>query len=114
MSELALSNTDPAIIKGFIIWLKVLGADISRMYFRLHLYKDMNPEKEILFWCEKLKVDRSQFRKSYIKKSNLIDLSYKNGYGHGTCNARFGGAILGKQVLMGLQVIKDHLLLMRP
>ena len=110
MNDLSLSNTDPAMIKGFIIWIKNLGGDASRMYFRLHLYKDMDSEKEIEFWCAKLEVSRLQFRKSYIKKSNLIGLSYKNGYGHGTCNAHFGNAILGKRIFMSLKVIKDYLM----
>lgn len=110
MSVLSLSNTNPALIKGFIVWLKNLGVDTSKIYFRLHLYKDMDPENEINFWCEKLRVERSQFRKSYIKKSTLIGLSYKNGYGHGTCNAHFGNAILGKRVFMSLGVIKDYLM----
>jgi hypothetical protein len=110
LSELALSNTDPAIVKSFIVWLKSMGVDVSRTYFRLHLYKDMNPEKEIMYWCDQLGVARSQFRNSYIKKSNLIDITYKNGYGHGTCNARFGNAILTRKIFMAMKVVKDFMM----
>ncbi len=110
INHLSLSNTDPAMIKGFILWLKNLEVDTSKIYFTLHLYKDMDPSKEIKFWCDKLGVAQSQFRKPYIKKSNLIDITYKNGYGHGTCNAHFGNGNLGRKIFMSLQVIKDNLM----
>lgn len=109
LSDLTLSNTDPAIIKAFVRWAgKCLNFDRKKIKIRLHLYLDMNIKKEIDFWSKALKINISQFRKPYIKKSNRNSITYKNGHGHGTCNVIIGNAILAKRVLMGLEVIKNY------
>ena len=109
LSNLTLSNTNPSIIKAFINWAeKCLSLDRKKIKIRLHLYLDMNIKKEMNFWSKALKINLSQFRKPYIKKSNKNSITYKNGHGHGTCNAIIGNAILTKKVLMGLEVIKNY------
>ncbi len=108
-SQLTLSNTNPAAIKFFIHWLgKALNVKKEKVKIKLHLYKDMNIEEEIKFWMKKLNVKRWQFVKPYIKNSTKKSLTYKNGFGHGTCNASIGNAILGKKVLMGLKAVEDY------
>lgn len=107
--ELVLSNTNPAIIKFFIFWLKkCFKIKKNKIKIKLHLYKDMNIEKEIIFWRKALKITKSQFIKPYIKNSNKSDLTYKNGFGHGTCNAAIANAIVSRKVLMGLKIIEDY------
>ncbi len=104
--EVALANTDPSMIRYFIGWISLLGGKKENLYFTLHLYADMNPEKEISYWAKELDVKKDQFWKPYIKKSNLIDISYQNGFGHGTCNARYMSQELNDYVLMGLKHIR--------
>ena len=107
--ELSLSNTDPALIKFFIYWLtKNLGAPKKKLKIKLHLYRDMNIKKEISFWSKILHISKSQFKKPYVKTSFLSSLTYKSGFGHGTCNVIIGDAILAKRIFMGLQVVRDY------
>lgn len=107
-SELILSNTNPAILKFFIYWLEMISnIEREKIKIRLHLYKDMNINKEINYWSEILDIKKSNFGKSYIKDSTKSFLTYKNGFTHGTCNVRIANAILCKKVLMGLKAIED-------
>ncbi len=107
-SELSLSNTNPDAIKFFIKWLKSsLNVPVSKIRFRLHVYKDMNPDKEISIWASYLKIPREQFRKSYIKKTLSSGLTYKNGFGHGTCNAMFGNVKIAGKIFTSLKIIEN-------
>ncbi|MEI8338156.1 MAG: helix-turn-helix domain-containing protein [bacterium] len=83
------SNTDPSMVTFFIKWAEIcLGIKKSEMHIKLHLYKDMNINKYINFWSNRLKISKKFFEKPYIKESNLVDLTYKNGFAKGTCNIR--------------------------
>lgn len=102
-----VTNTDPAIIRAFLAWLRLLGIRRNKIVFRLHLYKDMNIKDETRFWRKNLGASRLQFKKPYIKDSSLSGLSYKNGVGHGTCNAIVWDATLWKKVMAGIQVLRN-------
>ena len=110
MTEVSLSNTDPAVIKFFIHWAKeCLGVPSEKINFRLHLYDDMDIDAATSFWVETLKVSKSQFSKPYIKKSLRSDVIYnKGGFGHGTCNARIYDARLSERVILGIKSIRDN------
>ena len=109
ISSLALGNTDPAMLKFFIKWLTLLGVSKDRLRIKLHLYKDMDKEKAISFWKKTLGVKSNQFIKPYIKDSRLTDLTYKNGFGHGTCNIVYDNTETARYVLMGMKYIVEHL-----
>ena len=106
--ELILSNTNPVMIKFFIHWAqKCLSVNENKIKIKLHLYKDMNIDNEINFWAKELNIKKNQFIRPYIKDSNKSSITYKNGFGHGTCNASISSAILSKRVLMGLKAIEN-------
>lgn len=105
-SEVSLANTDPSTIKFFIQWLTLLGAKKEKMRFTLHLYEDMNIQKELGFWSKTLRFPLAAFYKPYIKKTKFSDITYKNGFGHGTCNARYMDQDLNDYILMGLKQIR--------
>lgn len=102
----SLSNTDPRMIRAFIKWLRILGAPMGKMYIRLHLYIDMNEDEEIEYWAKELKIPKTYFRKSYIKKSKLSELTYISR-GHGTCNVIMAGRDIAEYILQGQGVIAD-------
>ncbi|MDD5221176.1 MAG: helix-turn-helix domain containing protein [Candidatus Pacebacteria bacterium] len=107
-STLSISNSDPAIVNFFIKWVTVaLKMPREKIKIDLHLYKDMNIEKELNFWSEILNIPRNQFIRPYIKKSESTRINHKGSFGHGTCNARIGNARLTEQVLMGIKAITD-------
>lgn len=107
-SQLSVSNTNPAVIKFFIEWLvNSLEVPLKKIKIYLHLYSNMNIDKEIGFWMKELSLPKKQFRKPYIKKSDSRMINYKTKFGHGTCNAIVGNARLTEKILGGLKVIED-------
>lgn len=108
-AEISLSNTNPAAIKAFMYWLTyALEIKNEAMLVKLHLYKDMNTAKETAFWVKKLGLPKSQFIKPYIKETKFSAITYKNGYGHGTCNLFVRGANFQNKVFMGLKVLGNY------
>ena len=108
LTELSISNTNPSIIKFFINWLtKNLSVPKEKIKIQLHLYKDMNVKKEIQFWSKTLEIPSSRFTKPYIKKASSVRINHKGGFGHGTCNARVGGARLAEKIHMAIKTISD-------
>lgn len=109
-SELCVSNTNPAVIKFFLKWLKEsLNVPKEKIKIRLHLYRDMLIKKEINFWAEELTIPKNQFRKPYIKKSNRESITYKTKFHHGTCNAIIADVNVAQKVFANLKIIEDHL-----
>ena len=105
MGSLSLGNTDPSMLKVFIKWLGLLGISQSDVKVKLHLYKDMNKNREINFWQKELGVSKHQFIKPYIKDSLLSGLTYKSGFGHGTCNIVVDRTDPTRYILMGVRYI---------
>lgn len=98
-----LSNTDPAMVRFFIKWIKLLNVDNKKLHVTLQLYTDMDIEKEIDFWSHELKLPKELFKKPYIKESTLAGLTYKRGFGHGTCNIRIFNRDLAEYVHMAMK-----------
>lgn len=110
-ANIALSNTNPAVLKFFIRWLrKSLNIPKEKIKVKLHLYKDMNIKKKIDFWSKTLLISKNQFRKSYIKSSNKKAITFRPNYGHGTCNVIVGDAILNRKIMANLKIIEDKFL----
>ncbi|MEI6843544.1 MAG: helix-turn-helix domain-containing protein [bacterium] len=101
----ALSNTDPAMLKFFLKWLKLFNIDDEKLHITLQLYSDMNINKEIKYWSEELKLPKHLFKKPYVKTSTLAGLTYKRGFGHGTCNIRIFNRDFAEYVHMGMKRI---------
>jgi len=108
-STLYIANTDPFMLKVYMKWLKLIGVDKKQLKFKLHIYRDMDEKKAIYFWVKTLGIESSQFRKTYIKNSKLTDLTYKSGFGHGTCNIMFESTEITSYVLMGIKHIINDL-----
>lgn len=103
----SVANTDPAMIKAFLDWLNYMCIPRSKLKVRLHLYEDMDEKKETVFWSKELNIPASQFRTPYRKNSRLVDITYKNGYGHGTCNLYFENTALWEYITMALKCIRE-------
>lgn len=107
-SSTQLANTNPAMIKFFIKWLELLGVNKKDLKVKLHLYSDMNIKGSIAFWSKELKIPVSQFKKPYIKETKLKSITYKNGFGKGTCCVIFGDRNLWEYISMGLKYISKE------
>ena len=107
-STIAVANTNPQIIKFAKKWLvECFDVDPHRFYIHLHLYKDMDIDKEISHWSNELSLDKSQFRKPYVKSSRKSDLTYKGQFGHGTCNLYLGDVKIKEEILMGMKLLAE-------
>lgn len=97
------------MIKFFMEYLLTINVPKEKILIRLQLYKDMNVEKEMSFWSNLLNIPKANFRKSYIKKSSLINLTYKTGFGHGTCSLMVYDVNLYNYVISSLKYLKIDL-----
>ena len=105
----SLSNNDPNIINFFIGWLEK-SCEISKekIFVRLQLYRDMDPEKETIYWQQKLPLTEAQYKKPYFKNSLSKDITHKGGFGHGTCNIFTYNTPLFEKITMSIRVLTDH------
>ncbi len=103
----AVSNSNPTTIKFVVFWFtKILDVDRKKIKIRLHLYQDMDIQKEITFWKKITGLPTSQFGKPYIKKTNFSKINYST-FGHGTCNVIVGDVKLKHKIMTAIQVILD-------
>lgn len=109
-SAICLTNTNPKMLKFYIIWLKEFDVPADKLKVSLHLYADMNIKKQENYWSKELNIPLSQFRKSYIKSSLSSSITYHNGFGQGTCTITVDDARLCEKVMMGLKYIQDVLI----
>jgi hypothetical protein len=105
-ATVAMTNTDPDVLRFFLKWLNRFGIKNTEVKVVLHLYKDMDVENATKFWSAYLKVPRICFRKPYIKDSKLSGLSYKSGFGHGTCSVIYYDQELYLYIMSGLRMIR--------
>lgn len=103
----AVSNTDPAVLVFYMKWLKNFGVKRQDLKVKLQLYKDMNVKNITKYWSQKLHLPKSAFNKAYIKESNFSGLTYKNGFGHGTCMVWVANRELNDYILMGIKRLQD-------
>mgnify|MGYP001571614715 CR=1 FL=1 len=104
---ICMTNTDPAVAHAFLGWAKLMSIPEEKLQVRLHLYSDMDAESETRYWSRILGLSRKQFRRPYVKKSALSGLTYKNGYGHGTCNIRFENMTMWEYITMALKRMRE-------
>lgn len=108
-ARISISNTDPSMINFFIKWCKkslLIPPNKFKVY--LHLYRDMNAEKELQYWSKTINIPRSQFINPYIKKSLKSSINHKGAFGHGTCNVSIGDARLAEKIQTSIKVIASH------
>jgi len=107
-SQININNTDPQMLEFALFWLnKILLVPTSKIKVYLHLYKDMDINKENLFWSKVLKINHSKFLKPYIKQSLRSNLTHK-GFGHGTCCLIVNNVLLKEKIMMSISAIADH------
>lgn len=102
-----LSNTDPAMILFFMRWLKLFKVPRNRLRVHVHLYADMNVQRELQYWSKILELPLSSFRKPYIKKSNRAGLTYMQKFAHGTCNLIYDNRDVSEYILQALDYIRS-------
>lgn len=103
-----VANTDPSIVRAYLEWLQNMGIPMEKVRVRLKLYKDMDVQKETLFWSKVLNISVRQFRKPYVKNSQLTGLSRVHGHGHGTCDVVFDNVPMWEYISMALKYLREQ------
>jgi hypothetical protein len=102
-----LSNTDPTMIRFFLRWLDLMGVERKKIRIKLHVYSDMDASVEIRIWSRELGIPLSQFGKTYVKTSAMSGLTYRKGFGHGTCNVLFCNMALWRYIMGALKYLGE-------
>jgi len=107
-NRINLANTDPFIISFFVKWLNdFLNIPKERIKAQVHLYENMNINKEIDFWIEETGFREDQFYKPSIRKLQKSSFSYKESYRHGTCSLYVCDTKKKRELTAMIQVFLD-------
>lgn len=105
---ISISNANPKVIRFALHWMvESLKIPKNQIKARLQLYKDMNIEESISRWSMFLDLPQTQFRKTYVKKTNREGLTYKS-FGYGTCRLYIGNVYQSESVAMSIKAVSDH------
>ncbi len=75
-TRISLANTDPKIIKFFVKWMTdFLNVSREEIKVQLHLYENMDIEKEKKFWKSELGLSETQFYRPSIRKLQKASFS---------------------------------------
>ncbi|MFZ2886591.1 MAG: hypothetical protein WA021_02090 [Minisyncoccia bacterium] len=106
--HIGLANTDAELIKFFIWWLEeFLNISKSKMRGLLHLYEDMNLEKERKYWVEQTSLPRKQFYKDQIRPIRPGSFSYPESFRHGTCKIYVNGVKEKTELTLSIKAFFD-------
>lgn len=61
-------NSDPAMIRLFLAWLRLVGVSGERLIFRLHIHESAAASEAIAFWSHIVGASQGQFGKPTIKR----------------------------------------------
>lgn len=106
--KVALTNTDPKIIKYFLNWLmKFYKVPKEKIKIFLQLYPTMDIDNEILFWLNELGLEREQLFKPFIRKLHPSSFSYKESFRHGTCAIIYSNTKIKRGIMAAIRAFLD-------
>ncbi len=77
-NSIRLGNTDPALIRNFICFLRTFFAiDITKLKFGLQVFSDIDPREALDFWIKQLNIHRDQINKPVVTKSGVVGTYHK-------------------------------------
>lgn len=106
--HIGLANTDPELIRFFMWWLEEF-LDVPKLKMRglLHLYEDMDLEKERKYWVEQIGLPRKQFYKDQVRPIRPGSFSYSESFRHGTCKIYVNGVKEKTELTLSIKAFFD-------
>ena|SRR3989344_7280626 len=99
-NSVRLGNTDPGIIKSFILFLdRLCGVDKTLLKFGLQIFSDIKPEVALRYWSNVIEIPEAQFYKPVVTKSGSVG-TYRNKNKYGVVTIYFGNTKL-RDILVG-------------
>lgn len=105
--SIAITNTDPAIIKCFVTWLRKFGISPDNLKIKLHIYTDQNEKELKKFWSKVTGIPEINYYKSYSKLSSSKSKTYKGTFSFGTCSVIYHERDTYEYVLAGIKYLRD-------
>ena len=93
-------NSDPAMIRLFLAWLRLVGVACERLIFRLHIHESAAAAEAIEFWSHIVDAPESQFSKPTIKRHKPLTARKNVGPDYHGCLLVYvrGSATLNLQI----------------
>ena len=107
-ARVGLANSDPLVIKFFVKWLKdFLFIRKEKIHIELHLYENMDIQKEEKFWSHISGISKEQFYKIQIRKLKKGSFTYQESQRHGTCSVIVNSTEKKREVMTGIRAFVD-------
>jgi hypothetical protein len=78
-------NSDPAMIRLFLAWLRLVGVSSDRLVFRLHIHESAAASDAIGFWSQVVEAPESQFGNPTIKRHKPLTVRKNVGPDYHGC-----------------------------
>ena len=97
-TEVALANSDPAMIAFFLAWLRnFFAVEERRLRIHLYLHEDLDLDAAEQFWSDLTNIPRTQFHKTY--RAKVKGTLRRNRHPHGCCHVRYLSTPMIREVL---------------
>ncbi len=107
MKSIRLGNSDPYLIKSFIVFLKkIYKIDEEKLKFSLQVFSDMNIKKTKEFWARELNIKERSLGKVTVTPSRSIG-TYKEKSKYGVLTVYFNNIKLRKIVEKDIEKVKN-------
>lgn len=103
----SLTNSDPSMVRCFVLWLRLLGVKRKNMKIKLHIYADQDESALKKFWSKSTGIPILNFYKSYRKDSRSDRKTYKGMFPYGTCVVFYHNRDVYEYVLEGIRYLRD-------
>lgn len=84
-ARVAFLNSDPAMIRLFLRWLRLLGIEEDRVQFRLNIHESADVARAEQFWADVVGVDTASFDRTTLKRHNPLTVRKNVGDGYVGC-----------------------------
>ena len=83
---------------------RIYGANENRIRALIYCYKNQNIETLLNYWSDYLKLDKSQFSKTYVR--NNFDPKKIDKLKHGVIHIRYSDKRLFRQIMVDIDIIQ--------
>lgn len=106
--SLRVANTDPALIRAFILFLKsIYGLSETRFSYSIVCFNDVDPEMARAYWAKELKINPKRFGKITIIPK-LGTGTYKKKSLFGVCTVQGNNSKLRNLVTQKVDSLKNY------
>lgn len=103
-----LGNTDPKLIKAFIVFLEnIFGVERSKFRFGLQVFNDSNPKEAFNFWSKELGFPKNHFLPKVVVSKVRGEGTYKNKSKYGVLTVYVNNKKLKEQMTALIENIRQ-------